>query len=387
MAAELLLFLLLPAAAYTGWRVGRRGGGTDARRADGLTAAYYQGLNYLLDEQPDKAIEVFVNMIEVDRDTVEMHLALGSLFRRRGEVDRAIRVHQNLIARPTLAKAQREQALHELGEDYMRAGLFDRAEALFTELARSTKYRDRALRQLSCIYQQEKDWHQAIDATSRLEQLTGQRELRAEIAHFYCELAEQARQENEPKEALRLLRRALATDGSCVRATLLEAELALAEGNCKGAFGALRRVEQQDPHYLPEAVEPLMQCAQPPQSSKEVRQYLLGLLERQKSVSVLLAAAELVRETRGQEEAAALIAHHLRGRPSVRGIHRLIELHLQAEARDDLKMLRDVTTRLLAEKPVYRCQRCGFNGKALHWLCPGCKSWGTVKPIQGLEGE
>jgi hypothetical protein len=173
---EYLLLLLLPVAVYFGWWLAR----AIERRSSGkrkrlFSDQYFQGLNYLLNEQPDKAIQVFLELAEVNQETVETHMALGNLFRRRGEVDRAIRFHQNIIAKHGLQPEQRTQALLELGEDYMRAGLLDRAERLFSELIETDAHTPSALRSLLDIYQQEKDWDKALEQAQRLEQVTGTR--------------------------------------------------------------------------------------------------------------------------------------------------------------------------------------------------------------------
>ena len=170
-----LLFLLLPVAAFSGWVLGRRRSErTSGARVSELSTSYFRGLNYLLNEQQDKAIEVFLKLADINRDTVETHLALGNLFRRRGEVDRAIRVHQALIARQNLSRDEKTVALLELGEDYMRAGLLDRAETLFTDLVAMDALAPSALRHLIGIYQHERDWGQAIEHAQRLEQASGE---------------------------------------------------------------------------------------------------------------------------------------------------------------------------------------------------------------------
>src|SRR3972149_1945846 len=184
-----LLWLLLPLAAASGWFVARLEQKRRVQKSLDLPSAYFTGLNFLLNEQPDKAIEVFIRVLEVNSDTVETHLALGNLFRRRGEVERAIRIHQNLIARPTLDKEQRSHALMELGQDYFKAGLFDRAENLFLELAEIQAHSEQALKLLLHIYQQEKEWEKAIDVTRKLAPITG-KIMDENIAHFYCELAD-----------------------------------------------------------------------------------------------------------------------------------------------------------------------------------------------------
>src|SRR3990172_4271983 len=215
-----LLWLLLPLAAASGWYVARLEQKRRVQKSLDLPSAYFTGLNFLLNEQPDKAIEVFIRVLEVNSDTVETHLALGNLFRRRGEVERAIRIHQNLIARPTLDKEQRSQALLELGQDYFKAGLFDRAENLFLELAEIRAHSEQALRLLLHIYQQEKEWEKAISVVRKLARVSG-RNMNSMIAHFYCELAEQDIARSNHPSARDRLGQALAADGECVRASIL----------------------------------------------------------------------------------------------------------------------------------------------------------------------
>lgn len=386
-----VLFLLLPVAALSGWVLARRDSGRPRREpgSDRIPADYFKGLNYLLNEEQDRAIEVFTQMLEADSNTVETHLALGSLFRRRGEVDRAIRVHQNLIARPTLDPEQKYSALFELGQDYLRAGVFDRAEILFRDLVDNKAHTRRALEFLLDIYQQEKDWHLAIETARRLEAVTGERRS-ALVAHYYCELAEQSRQAGEMALARKTLRRALATDRGCARASLIEASLELDERNAKTAIRALKRIEQQAPDYLPEAIEPLLRAYEQLGRLGEMREYLQQLVARHHGISMVLALVELIRREDGDEAAGLCMAEHLRQRPTVRGMDRLIELnlaHSDLAGRANLQVLKEVTARMLKDKPVYKCANCGFHGKVLHWQCPGCLKWNTVKPIHGVEGE
>lgn len=386
----LYLFLLLPVAALTGWLVGRRD-----RRHDGLhpnseiPLGYIRGLNFLLNEQPDKAIDIFIQLLDVNSDTVETHLALGSLFRRRGEVDRAIRIHQNLIARPTLNPEQRMHALNELGQDYMRAGLLDRAEALFSELVETGPHTVTALQQLIDIYQQEKDWEKAIEIARKLEVKSGTPQNNV-IAHYHCELAEQELRANETHKALKYVKKALNTDHNCARASILEGDIENQLGDVKAAIRAYRRVEDQDSDYLPEILETLTSCYRQLNRVDEMIAYLRDILGRKGGISVMLTLAELIREREGDAAAAEFIALQLETRPSVRGMDRLIDLALQlirGPGQEKLQILKKVTTQLLVNNPVYKCEVCGFSGKTLHWQCPGCKSWNTIKPIQGVEGE
>jgi lipopolysaccharide assembly protein B len=384
-----LLWLLLPVAAASGWAFAKREAKHDHGKAPDLSSDYFKGLNYLLNEQTDKAIECFVRMLEVDSDTVEIHLAVGNLFRQRGEVDRAIRVHQNLIIRPTLSKSQRAYALLELAQDYMRAGLFDRAEALCRELIDMEMHTGRALTLLSDIYQQEKEWEQAIVVTQRLRDKTG-RPLERAIAHFHCELAEQARDEGNPQEARRRIEQALACDPDCVRASMIRGEMAIAAGDYKEAIRAYRQVERQDPAYVPEVISPLVNSYRQQGETVKLLDCLQKVYAERGGATVLSAVVDVIEQQHGRDAALNYLKRHLHDHPSLRGVARLMEMKVDTDnqgMRDILALLKDTVEQVLEEKPVYQCTHCGFAGKALHWHCPGCKCWGTVKPILGLEGE
>ena len=386
-----LLWLLLPVAAASGWWLGRRSSHNNSAEAeeDALRSDYFRGINYLLNEQPDKAIEVFIKVLEVDQETVETHLALGNLYRRRGEVDRAIRIHQNLVARNTLSVDQRNEALLELGQDYLSAGLLDRAEDLLKELALTKSYRVQALRQLIEIYEQERDWDQSIECARQLEKDTGNH-LGAVIAHYHCEQAERLHQDGDIAGALKLLGQALDSHRACVRASLLEGSMLAANGDHERAVRAYQRVEDQDPAYLPEIIAPIQKSLQALDRPMEIRAYLARLLKRYGWTSAALELAELQRSSEGPRAAIDFIAKQLRERSSVRGLDRLMELEL--EQRDENKpeyfqIFKDLTSELLEDRAVYKCSHCGFPARSMRWKCPSCKHWNTVKPIQGVEGE
>ena len=385
-----LLWLLLPVAAASGWIAARRSGVSKPHsRVRDIHPEYFQGINFLLNEQPDKAIEVFIRMLEVDSDTVETHLALGNLFRRRGEVDRAIRIHQNLIARPTLNNSQRSAALLELGQDYMRAGWLDRAESLLEELLEGGVHTLPALRHLLDIYQQEKEWDKAIAVAKRLDS-EGQQSMNPIIAQFHCEIAEQLLKKGDDNQASQYLKRALGHDKNCVRASLLQGRLALRADNCKAALKAFRQIEEQDIDYLPEILEQMRQCYEQANTLDTFKDYLQDILKRYDGISPVLMLADLLARTEGDTVAVEFMTEQLRKRPSVRGLGRLIDLNLVSAAgkgKDDLLILRDLVEQLLKNKPVYKCGHCGFAGKTLHWQCPTCKEWNAVKPIHGVEGE
>ena len=385
-----LLFLLLPVAAFSGWVLGRRRSErTSGARVSELSTSYFRGLNYLLNEQQDKAIEVFLKLAEINRDTVETHLALGNLFRRRGEVDRAIRVHQHLIARPNLSQEEKTVALLELGEDYMRAGLLDRAETLFADLVAMDALAPSALKHLIGIYQHERDWDKAIQHAQRLEQATGESQS-AVIAQFYCELAEQARAQGAREDARARVADAFAIEPECVRASMIEGHIESADGRLDAAIRAFERVAELDIDYVPEILAPLLDCYARAQCMQRAEEFLLGITERYHGVSPVLALAKMYATTRSESAAVEFLNRILRQRPSVRALMALIDVNLHTalgESRENLLILRDLTRKLVEGKAMYRCNKCGFGAKAHHWQCPSCKNWGTVRPIHGVVGE
>ena len=195
-----LLFLLLPIAAAYGWYMGSRNARhRDQEQAHHLSRQYVAGLNLILSDQPDKAVDLFIGLLDVDHETIDTHLALGNLFRSRGEVDRAIRIHQNLIARSNLTLDQRNLSLQQLAKDYMVAGFFDRAEKIFHQLMQEPEHKKFALEQLLAIYQQTKEWEKAIQTAERLVKI-GKVRLKKDISHFYCELANEAKLDGDSQE-------------------------------------------------------------------------------------------------------------------------------------------------------------------------------------------
>ena len=385
----LLLCLLLPIAALSGWWIGRRGQHTANNQSRTLNPDYFKGLNFVLNEQPDKAIEVFIRMLEVDSETVETHLALGNLFRRRGEVDRAIRIHQNLIARPTLNKEQRSNALLELGMDYMRSGLLDRAEGLFLELIESGSHLNQAYTQLLEVYQQEKDWDNAINVARKLETISFE-SFSPIIAQFYCEHAQAALNEGNMRAVKDNLRKAISFDSNCVRASLIEAKMHQQAGKIKAAIKSYKRIESQNSDYITEILLPLYECYRSLDKVDEFVDYLRTLVNIYGSISTLLLLTELIAEREGENAAIRFISDELKNRPTVKGVDKLIEYALersQGETHEHLKTIKELTGQLIEERPMYKCNSCGFDAKQLHWQCPGCKHWDAVKPVFGVIGE
>jgi lipopolysaccharide biosynthesis regulator YciM len=390
MSLLYVLVPLVPVAFLLGWwtsrQVGARRSGAEVSE---LSSDYFRGLNYLLNEEQDKAIEVFLKLAEYNRDTVETHLALGNLFRRRGEVDRAIRLHQHLVSRPGLSDAMKTVALLELGEDYMRAGLLDRAEALFSDLVAMDAHAPSALRHLIAIYQHERDWHKAIEHARRLEVMTGEDETPV-IAQFYCELADRSRQHGARAEARDYLQQAFECQPDCVRAFMLTGRLQSEDGHHVEAVTAYEAAVNADIAFTPEILPPLLNSYARSQQMGRAEDFLHDMLERYHGVSPVLALTHLYRQRDGERAAIDFLTSQLRQRPSVRGLMALIDAtmdKIEGEARENFLILRDLTKKLLEGQAMYRCSRCGFGAKAHHWQCPSCKSWSTIRPIHGVASE
>lgn len=383
--------LLLPAAAWSGWWVAHRNlTNKSSRQVNHLSREYVVGLNYLLNEQADKAVDIFIKLLDVDSETVETHLALGSLFRRRGEVDRAIRIHQNLIARPQLSLLERKEALMALGQDYMSAGMFDRAERIFLEVIERGGIREtRSLHGLLAIYEQEKAWDSALSIIKQLESSISQ-SFHIQAAHYYCEIALNAFNSNAYDKAQQATRQALATDKQSVRASLLQASIDMAHHRYRHAIRSLKRVPQQDPEFLSEIIEPLISCYRKLDSMDECIEFLQQTIIEHPRASTIFVIADYLRREKSVDIAIDFVSEKLGTYPSIRGLNRLIFWHLESahgKVREKLQMLYDITSKFLDKKPIYRCGHCGFGGKHLHWHCPSCKQWGRIKPIHGLEGD
>lgn len=348
---------------------------------------YLIGLNFLLNEETDKAVDIFIKMLEVDSDTVETHLAVGKLFRKRGEVDRAIRIHQNLIARPQLEKIYREQSLFELGQDYLSAGMLDRAERIFLDLVNAKSHQAHALRTLLDIYQQEKDWEGAVEIASKYAVVTRQN-MQPIIAHYYCELGESAFNRKEYEQAIVFLNKAFSADHACVRASLLNAKVNIALQEYKSAVKHLKKIKDQNPDFLSESIELLAMCYEKLNQESDLVIYLKNLIEEYPRVPVVLILAERIRKWKGDKVAAGFVADYVRRYPSLRGLYLFVNLYIssaEGRAKEDLHILQNLMKKILTNRPDYQCTSCGFSGKSLHWHCPGCKQWSTVKPVYNLD--
>jgi lipopolysaccharide biosynthesis regulator YciM len=347
-----------------------------------LPRSYFKGLNFLLNEQPDKAIEAFIEVVKVDPETVELHFALGSLFRRRGEYDRAIRMHQNLLERADLGPEQKLQAQVELGQDYLKAGILDRAEEIFTRLEKSPLAAT-ARRHLLEIYEQEKEWSRAIEMTRQVAS-----DPRA-LAQYLCELAAAEAASSRRDAARRHLEQALDENRKCVRASLQLGDIEKDSGNLERAIEHWKRIESQNPAYLALAAQRLYEAHQQAGRAEEGLRLLAGYLERYPSLDLLDAVFQHTVETKGHEEAYRLVRDELRRNPTLLGLDRMLEAQIIAagspDRRRDLELVRNLVHAHTQRLARYRCETCGFKARQFHWRCPACGGWETYPPRRTEE--
>lgn len=392
MEIESWWLLAIPLFFGLGWfaaRLDLRGGGARARGQ--LPDAYFRGLNFLLNEQPDKAIDAFVDVVRIDPETVELHFALGNLFRRRGETDRAIRVHLNLVERPDLDARQREQALHELGQDYLKAGLLDRAEDAFQRLEGS-RHAARALRHRLEIAQMVRDWPLAIAHAEQLERDGGEQHGR-EIAHFRCELALVARRRGDAEgreTARRALTAAVAVAPGHPRPALLAGTLEAEEGNPDAAIAAWTPLVRDNPAYLPLVAPEWLAAHAAVGRFDEGLAALEGVHAAQPSVDSFAAIADALRTARGQEDALAWARTELERQPSLLALERTLALHLplaDGERRTEIELMQRLIQPQARRLARYVCRHCGFKARQFYWQCPGCSRWDTYAPKRTEEIE
>lgn len=374
---------LILSGAVVGWYATRRARIDLAAPKKDPSGDYLAGLNFLVNEQPDRAVEAFLRAVAVEPDTVETQFALGALFRRRGEVDRAIRIHQNLVERTNLAPAFREQAHYALAQDYLKAGLLDRAEKLLVDLSRGGSYRLPALKDLVVLYELESEWARAIAIHEELAR-SGKPDQAIALAHYRCELADAARRERAFDEAKAQLRLARGGQREFPRAVLVRADVALDEGDAELALSLLQRIPVERPQLASEVLPRLVRA--------------LRLLDREDTLPGVLA-----RLAGDGHEVADAIAHAaiVAGRvdsPAILDVLRgyyarepaiaeLVQALSPDRSPDDtaVRSLAGALRRQAQSVARFRCGDCGFSSGSFFWQCPGCKSWDTLKPLSPGE--
>jgi lipopolysaccharide biosynthesis regulator YciM len=367
----------IPVAIFLLWLFFRP---TSKSQQSNISSDYFKGLNYLLNDEQGKALDVFVKLVESNWDTIDTHFALGKIYRKNGEMDKAIKIHQGLIARPSLPEQYRNKILLELGYDYLDAGWFDRAEGLFKEVLLQDKTSKQARHNLILIYQQEKDWFKAIDVAddlfSKKSTVIGPM-----IAQYYCELADISKAKGDARQLEIDAKKALRYDPACVRASILLAEQAKSSGDTKKAIKLYECIEKQDAESMPLVIEAMHDCHCDLSSQKKFLDYLFDLHSRHSSLYLQNITARVIETVQGKEVAIAYLTEKIKQQPNLTGLHALLS-YKQKEAGAE-QILNDLSVAIKViqkASSAYRCKKCGFNTNTHYWLCPGCNSWGKVKP-------
>ncbi|OAJ70906.1 lipopolysaccharide assembly protein LapB [Methylobacillus sp. MM3] len=381
MEFEYWWLLALPLFFLLGWLAARMDLKQLLTESSAMPAAYFKGLNFLIKEQHDKAIEAFIEAVQINSESLELHFALGSLFRLRGEIDRAIHLHTNLLERPQLSDIQRFAIMAELAQDYLKAGLFDRAEELFRALCASPTYHQPALRSLLDIYIRERDWLRAIETATELERASGVR-FHKEIAQFHCELAVEAASAVGTDQARKYLAEALAANPECVRATIMLGDMEAAAGSRLEAIVTWKRVEQQKPQYLGLVASRLLENYTAQRKTGEGLELLKVWMEKYSLPSILNIIYEATLKHEGADAAAKLARTELVRKPSLNILDRLLqarEIEKSGEE-SDVGLIKNTVHHFLGNTRSYCCSQCGFRARQYYWQCPGCNHWESFPP-------
>ncbi|WP_206485571.1 lipopolysaccharide assembly protein LapB [Thalassotalea sp. G2M2-11] len=384
-----LLFLLLPVAMAYGWFMGRNSvKQRDHSAKQDLSIKYSTGINYLLSNQQDKAIEYLLETLTVEDDTVEAHFAMANLFRKRGELDRALRVHEHLVRQKHLPTKAKQQAAFELGKDFLTAGLYDRAESMFHNLLKSKVFSQRSLTYLLQIYQSTKDWHHGIELKKAIFKSQDKKLLHT-LANFYCELATDALAKDQFIEVLELLENALKCDPNSCRANWLMAKVYEDHQQYNEACQCYRAIYSQDSEFFPDVIEQMAHCYHQLDADDEFYQFIKKVYDETGASSALIKYLSCVDEKHGYVKAQEFMLSALKRRPTIRGFKHFIKMQMNEPEQDseNLAMIKELVSAYLNVKQRYNCRNCGFNSSTHYWSCPSCHDWETLKPVRGLEGE
>lgn len=380
------MLLIFPLFFGMGWLAARIDIKEILSESTVLPDSYFQGLNFLLNEQQDKAIEAFIEVVKIDPQTIELHFALGSLFRRRGEVDRALRMHHNLVDRADLDENRRQQAIFELAQDYLKAGILDRAESLFYELGK-TQYAKPSLEFLLALFQKEHDWLKAIKIAETLSEKTGD-SYDKQISFFYCELAAEEIDTGDHVAARAHLQQALLVYPQSIRATMILGDLLVGESNFEAAIATWKTIEQQDEQYLPLVAERLLAAYRSMDREADGVVLLRDYLGKYHSHDLLNVVFDGVLKKEGATAAYQVVLAELERNPSLLGLDKLLEarlLEVDLDKRADLELVKNLVHKRTRSLAMYHCKACGFNARQFYWHCPACQAWDSYSPRRTEE--
>jgi lipopolysaccharide assembly protein B len=387
--------LILPLFFTLGWIAARVDIKQLISESTALPASYFKGVNFLISDQHDKAVEAFSEAIQANTDSLELHFALGSLFRRTGETDRAINMHLSLLAKKELTPNQKSAVKAELAQDYLKAGLYDRAEELFKGLD-DTRYQQPALNALLEIYVREREWAQAVTTATELERLSGV-PFRQEIAQYYCELAMNAIIAQQQDTARVHLNMALDANKNCVRANVLLGDLEASNGAHQAAISHWKRIEFQQPEYLGLVANKMLKSYRADSQLKQGLIQLNSYLETYKLPSLMSALYEATLVEEGAEKAVKLARNELIRQPSLTTLDQLLQARAMADesnakkqaSNQDIQLMQQTVRNAIGNRAAYHCDHCGFRAKQHHWQCPACNAWEALpaEPSETVSRE
>ncbi|MCK3658917.1 lipopolysaccharide assembly protein LapB [Pasteurellaceae bacterium Pebbles2] len=391
-----LLFLLLPIAAAYGWYMGHRSAKKDQEDVSNkLSRDYVTGVNFLLSNQTEKAVDLFLDMLQKQeteneiehRSQFEAELTLGNLFRSRGEVDRALRIHQALDNSPNYSFEQKLLAKQQLAKDFMSVGFFDRAESLYIMLVDEPEFAEGALQQLAVIYQKTKEWKKAINVAEKLAKISTKAD-NIELAQFYCEYARilPADSKENPQT---LLTQALKVSPTCVRASIMLGELSMQQKDYQTAVKILENVLVQNSDYVGEILPQLQECYQHLGQLDNFELFLIRASQASGNASVDLALADVIEQKDSRAVAQSKIYQKMGSNPNMFLFHRFIQYQMddaeQGRGKESLTLLHKMVGEHIKQGFDYRCTNCGYQSHKLMWCCPSCRQWEKIKPIRGID--
>ncbi|MFT4926337.1 MAG: lipopolysaccharide biosynthesis regulator YciM [Phenylobacterium sp.] len=384
-----LLFLLLPVAAGYGWIMGKNSNKhKQLKQKASLAKQYSAGLNFLLSDQEEKAVEHLIEFLEVNADTLETHLTLANLFRKRGEFDKALEIHDHLN-QLDLDLDCANKIKTELAKDYISAGMLDRAETTLLTVILDNENRETILQMLVGIYQTMKDWQKADDlCTKPNSQKPLNNRLQSTLSHHCCELAEES---VDSGECSKWLKKALKYDQSCARALLMLAEMAFKRQHYSEAIKHYQTIIAEDCLYTPMVIDLMEQSYLQMDDKGGFYDYLQSQADTNTCVSFAVKYSVYIEQCQGEAKALAFILTTLRKKPTIRSFVTLLELHAKTADSErtaaQFKEIKRLVKKYLDSKPLYECRNCGFETKQHYWLCPSCQTWGNTKPAIGLDGQ
>ncbi|MFL2482189.1 MAG: hypothetical protein ACJ0HZ_06305 [Woeseiaceae bacterium] len=375
------VFIIL---AATGWALGYFG---ERDEQPPLNIDYLKGLNFLLNEQTDQAVDHFLKMVRVDDTTIETHFALGNLFRKRGEVYRAIKIHQNIIARPDITEEQRNQAFYSLAKDYLHAGLFDRAEVLFIRLNDKSEFTSESLKNLISIYEQEKEWSKAIEIAKKLNKLYYDDSLDMQISHYHCESAEEAIDEKNYDKAITRLNSVNSRNNKTLRIELIFAKLNAIQGYEKKAVDIYFNILKQNNYFVAEALPLVFNIFKNQNDLQEFDKKLNSVINQKPKISNLIAYTALASNIEYSKSIDNCIEDYIRSDEALSEFINVNDIfQSELDIKDSsIKKIKHGLMVLANNNPRYQCNECGFSSQKLLWQCPSCKAWETQRPFLSVK--